>query len=168
MPLLPSRPHLDLPRQPWERALETVALLFAFLPFAYLLAVWSDLPATVPTHFAASGVPDGWGPRKALWLLPGIGLVSYFGLSALALIPHRLNFVVAITAENAERQYLIARQLLLGIKLSISILFGVVLWGSVQVAQGRAAGLGIEVVWVILAFLGFTVLASIVASIAAQ
>ena len=145
-----------------------MALLFAFLPFAYLLAVWSDLPATVPTHFAASGVPDGWGPRKALWLLPGIGLVSYFGLSALALIPHRLNFVVAITAENAERQYLIARQLLLGIKLSISILFGVVLWGSVQVAQGRAAGLGIEVVWVILAFLGFTVLASIVASIAAQ
>jgi uncharacterized membrane protein len=168
VPLLPDRPHLDLPRQPWERALETVALLFAFLPFAYLLAVWADLPTVVPTHFAASGVPDGWGPRRALWLLPGIGLVVYFGLSGLALIPHRLNFVVAITAENAERQYLIARQLLLGIKLSISILFGVVLWGSVQVAEGKSAGLGVEVVWVILAFLGFTVLASIVASIAAQ
>lgn len=61
---------------PWQ--LLTVAALL--LPSGYLLAVWPDLPAQVPTHFGLNGRADGFTARENVWLLTlalpvGIGLL---------------------------------------------------------------------------------------------
>lgn len=51
-----------------------LSLIFIFLPFIYLAAIYGGLPDEVPTHFDRFGQPDGWSPKWVLWLLPGIGI----------------------------------------------------------------------------------------------
>ncbi|MGI4734953.1 MAG: DUF1648 domain-containing protein [Janthinobacterium lividum] len=47
-----------------------IALLtgtIAFLPALYLHLIWPTVPALVPTHFGADGVPDHFSGRQCLW-----------------------------------------------------------------------------------------------------
>jgi uncharacterized membrane protein len=52
--------------------------LFCGLPLLYLGAIWNSLPPIVPTHFDATGSPNGFSSREALWAING-------GLAALTL-----------------------------------------------------------------------------------
>ena len=56
-----------------------LVLFFIALPFAYALYLFPTLPATIPTHFNASGEADAWGDKSSIFLLPVImGVVSLF------------------------------------------------------------------------------------------
>lgn len=45
-----------------------VALVVWLLPIAYLVYVYPRLPDTIAVHFDYKGDPNGWGPRRQLWL----------------------------------------------------------------------------------------------------
>lgn len=45
-------------------------LLIAIVPFLYLLAIWTSLPDTVPTHWNIKGEIDGTGKKETLVLIP--------------------------------------------------------------------------------------------------
>ena len=45
-------------------------LLLVAVPFAYLGAIWNDLPEQVPLHWNLQGEVDRWGSRSELWLIP--------------------------------------------------------------------------------------------------
>lgn len=53
-------------------------LLLALIPFGYLMAIYNNLPDTVPTHFDANGHINGWSSKVSLWLIPaGLPLMIY-------------------------------------------------------------------------------------------
>jgi len=52
--------------------LDFAALLIGLLPYGYLFSVYSSLPAIVPLHFDANGQPNGFGPKKELFLIASI------------------------------------------------------------------------------------------------
>ncbi len=108
------RPILTLAPSRIERAFDRVAI--AGLVCAALLAVYGFVfvAGPVPTHFDAAGRPDAFGSKGILLLVlipvvPGVALFA-----GLRNAPHTFNYAVAITPENAERQYRIARELLAG------------------------------------------------------
>jgi uncharacterized membrane protein len=84
---------------------------------------WSGLPARVPMHFNVQGKVDSWGPKWTVWLVPVVGVVMAVPLTVLSLFPHTFNYPGAITPENAERQYRLAKLLLATVKLSLAIVF---------------------------------------------
>lgn len=51
----------------------TVALTLGLI--AYILTRYSALPATIPLHWNAAGVPDRVEPRRAIWTIPLIGVL---------------------------------------------------------------------------------------------
>jgi uncharacterized membrane protein len=61
-------------------------LLFPFImmviPWIYLAFIWNDLPQIIPTHFGIDGLPDTYGPKKSILLMPVIfsviGIPVYF------------------------------------------------------------------------------------------
>jgi uncharacterized membrane protein len=57
---------------------EMILWVFLLLPVIYLAYVWSTLPDTVPIHFDASGVPNGWGGKASEFILTGANLFVYF------------------------------------------------------------------------------------------
>lgn len=137
-----ERPVLDVPRTPVEIAVEAAAFA-GVLALAWILASqWPDLPQRVPRHFNAAGAPDAWGCKGSLLPLPAIALAVYIGLSLLSLVPHRLNYPVRLTADNAARQYLLGRMLVAVLKTEIVWLLTYGVWQTMRVARGQATGLG--------------------------
>ncbi len=61
-------------------------VLFPFImmaiPWIYLAFIWDDLPQTIATHFGINGIPDKFGPKNEVLLIPGIlsgvGILVYF------------------------------------------------------------------------------------------
>lgn len=137
------RPRLDLPPSPLESGLY-VAALAAWLTMVGLVAsAWQELPEVIPTHFSWDGDIDGWGGKWTLWLLPVVAAVLPAGLFFLRRFPHLYNYPWAITEENAERQYRLARFLLASLAFAITALFLVVALEITSAAQtGVASGPG--------------------------
>ena len=117
------RPVVKLPRSRAENVVDGLTAIVLLAWFRVALWYWPGLPARVPMHFNAAGKVDGWGPRWTIWLLPAVGVVLAVFLTVLSRFPHTFNYPCAITPENAERQYRMARLLLGIVKLGVAVLF---------------------------------------------
>ena len=99
-----QRPRITLEQNGFDKALEGLALsgliVLLLLPVVY----YADLPDTIPQHFNGSGEADGFGSKTFLWFLPGIGAAIYIFMTMLNRSPHRFNYTVTITEQNAEAQ----------------------------------------------------------------
>ena len=91
-----------------DRLLE-MAILFT-LAGLWLLVIYGyqTLPETIPTHFNLKGEVDGYGPIWMLNFMPILCSVMFPGMIWLSRVPHRFNYLVKITPENALAQYRLA------------------------------------------------------------
>jgi uncharacterized membrane protein len=56
-----------------------IATMLIAAPFVYLALIWSELPASVPTHFTSKG-PDDWSGKGFLWFIPSCLPLFIFGM----------------------------------------------------------------------------------------
>ena len=145
------RPVLDLPRTPFEVALELISTGALAGLCALLARSWPALADRVPQHFGPSGRPDAWGSRNILWLFPAMAVGNYLLMTILSRFPQTFNYPWPLTEQNAAAQYLLARTLLVAIKAEISGLMLFLEWKTIEVASGRSTGLG---EWFLPGFLG--------------
>ena len=138
----PTRPSQGSP--PGLRLwLELAALAALLLAIGVAVQAWPRLPGTVPMHFDLAGEPDGWGGRGSILVLPGSALFLYLLLTGVQRLPsHWYNYPVTITEENRERQYRLARDLVVWMKAAVLGLFAHVTVAVVRTALGEATGLG--------------------------
>lgn len=139
---LKERPVLRIPRTRTEIALEVAAGLGVLFFVWVFLTYWPRLPEQVPRHFNARGEADAWGSRSTVFLLPGMSLVLYAGLSLLSRYPHRCNLPFRLTRENAETQYRCVRTMIISLKGVIVWSFAYIAWRTACVATGSGTGLG--------------------------
>lgn len=88
-----------------------------------LILNWNSLPDKVPTHFTFDGTPDAFGSRAALLKEPIIAVALFVLISVAQHFPKIWNFPVQLTAENMEREYLVASFMLNAVKVLITFLF---------------------------------------------
>lgn len=138
-----KRPNLDVPLSSLEKFLEAWAVVGIILNIIFIAMFWNELPNRIPTHFGPSGAPDAWGGKGMLLFLTGMNVMLYLLLTIVSRLPQTFNYPVKVTTENALQQYYLARYLLLLLKTETVLLFTYILWGTIQVAQGKAEGLGI-------------------------
>jgi uncharacterized membrane protein len=128
-----------------------VVSLLGLLGAAYMLIrFWPDLPMVIPKHFDFSGQVDGWGERSSLYFLLGVNLFLYIMMTVTRLFPHTFNYPLAITADNAPRQYQLAIWYMALLKAQVVWLFVYLQWQTIQVALGNSTGLGS---WLVIAVL---------------
>ena len=137
-----KRPVIRVPLTPTERVLELVSVIGLLLHLFLVTQYWHTLPARVPSHYGPSGKPDAWGGKGALVFLLAINVIVYVGMTIVARYPQIYNYPVRITQQNAQRQYLLARFLIGWIKTVVIWMFAYISWRTMQVALGRAEGLG--------------------------
>ncbi|WP_239618150.1 DUF1648 domain-containing protein [Cohnella mopanensis] len=131
----------DIPLTGQERVLQVLTLIVFLWGIVYLVAQWTDLPATVPAHYNGKGEIDRWGSKWELAILPAIAIILSAGLSVLSRFPHLYNYPVTITEENAVKQYSLARKMVIWMNLEIQVLFCYIEWTSVQAALGKSEGM---------------------------
>lgn len=93
------------------------------LAAAALLVRYPSLPETIPTHFNALGEADGWGPRSSVLILALVGVAMTLGLAWLSRFPNYFNYMVEVTEENAAQVYRAGEQMMVGVTLSVALIF---------------------------------------------
>jgi len=137
-----ERPILDLPKTQTESILDGLAAAGLITGLAVLFFSYGDLPDRIPTHFNGSGEPDGFSSKSIMWILMSITLIMAFGMWYLTRIPHKFNYLNRVTAENAEETYYRGRLLIRVLNTGIIWIFIFIIWRTVEVVKGEAAGLG--------------------------
>lgn len=83
----------------WRDRLGLLLLSSGFLSLLGLVGFLSfhfpSLPLLVPLHFNAAGVPDRFGPRSTIFIVPLIGLLTLLFNSALGLLMYRRDQVAS-------------------------------------------------------------------------
>ncbi len=134
---------------------ELLLLFLLFLSFWYPYVHYAEMPARIPTHFGASGLPDAWSPKNPanVFLAPVIMAVIYCFTTGLTLwmasVSDPKKIINASRRElermSPERAELIRRVTLQGLFATKALIVGMaayLAWASTQVALGKMAGLG--------------------------
>ena len=152
-----QRPVISLGLSPADLAVElagAIAILVSILP---IVQFWSVLPDRIPIHFGLGGQPDALGDKIAIWMLPAVAAIIFAVLTAVSRYPHTFNYPVRITEQNARRQYLLARSLLVWLKAEICWLFALVVRQQILVALGNAQRFSVELLFGIILLIFATV-----------
>jgi len=138
-----ARPILKIKTKTTDYFLEAIAALATIalvaLPFIY----YNQLPDEIPTHFNARGEADGFGSKALIWVFALIGVILYLGLSYMNRIPHKFNYPVEITEENAYYQYKNAVKLIRIVKLLCVLVMLFITYKSVTFGLEESTGLGV-------------------------
>ena len=145
-----KRPRIKLQLNQTDKILEVVGWVSVFGIWALPLINYFDLPEIIPIHFNGAGKADGFGNKTHIFVLPIISTLLFIGLTILNKNPHVFNYPSQITKENAVHQYTNATRMMRVLKLVIVLLFGLIIFKTIENVNGNADGLG---TW----FLPFTI-----------
>jgi uncharacterized membrane protein len=98
----------------------------------YTILTINALPDVIPIHFNMHNEEDGWGSKTTLWALPIIATFIVALMSLVKRYPQHLNYPVAITEANRERQQDLAFSLLSGIACIIPLLFCFIIYSTAK------------------------------------
>ncbi|HTV07877.1 MAG TPA: DUF1648 domain-containing protein [Candidatus Aquilonibacter sp.] len=129
-----------------RRGRETLALLGLTMSVVLLINGWRRMPAVIPMHFKASGVPNGYGPKLELLIVEAIGVLVYFVLLAVGQMPQRFNLSAKTDDPDRPRQEKLAMEMVGWLRLEVAWLFAYLMWAEVEIARHAQTGLGSWVV----------------------
>jgi uncharacterized membrane protein len=134
-----KQPELKTQKTLWQNGLTLVGYIGWFGVFVYVLFIFPDLPERVPMHFNIKGIVDSWGHKGFIWVLPIIGMAVWSALTVMEKAPQHFDYLVAITEENAARQYKNAVSLISVLKTEIMAYFVFTTWQMSKIAIGELA-----------------------------
>ena len=137
-----SRPKIKLKLNTPDKIIELVGWIAVIGIWLLTLFNYSDLPEIIPVHYNAAGEVDGYGHKGTILALPLIATILFIGLTVLNKFPHLFNYPFAITEKNALQQYTSATRMLRFLKLTIVLIFGLIVFKTIRNANGNADGLG--------------------------
>jgi uncharacterized membrane protein len=140
--MMQQRPKIKLQPDPIDKAFEIIAGVGLLAIWVVTLTTYSNLPDTIPSHYNASGQPDGFGPKTKIFSLPIIATVIFIGLTIVNMYPHVFNYPTAITETNASKQYANATRMIRYLKVVTLVVFGMITMKTIQTANGESSGLG--------------------------
>jgi uncharacterized membrane protein len=117
------RPILKTKFRKADFVLEAIAILALIAIWVFPIITYKSLPDTIPSHFGLQGKADGWGSKSGIFVLPGICIVLFAGLTILNKYPHKFNYPAKVTEENALRLYNKGTRFIRVLKASVMLLF---------------------------------------------
>jgi uncharacterized membrane protein len=150
-----ERPKIKIELTVVDKVFELVGWLLIVTIWSLIFKNYPNLPDRIPIHYNGAGHADGFGGKATIITLPLISTILFIGLTVLNKFPHVFNYPTNITQDSALRQYTNATRLVRYLKLAIVFIFGLIVFKTIQNANGEADGLGI---WFLPLILGMTVI----------
>ncbi len=123
--------------------LEIIGYFLLVLFWIFIISNYQTLPESIPIHYNGLGEVDNYGKKTSIFLLPIIGSLLFLMLSVLNQSPENFNYKVKITLENAEKQYKNAITMMRFLKIIVVVLFFLIDFETIQIANGKSEGLGV-------------------------
>lgn len=137
-----KRPRIEVKLTPADKILEILGWIAVFGIWTLTLIHYFDLPEIIPTHYNGIGKVDGFGNKANILTLPIVSTVLFVGMTILNKYPHLFNYPSQITDENALRQYTNATRMIRFLKFTIVLIFGLIVFKTIENVNGNADGLG--------------------------
>jgi uncharacterized membrane protein len=147
--------------------LEIIPLLLLIFTFYLVFTNYANLPERIPTHFDIRGAVDGWGGKSEILIFPIVGGFAYLLFTGVGIaftlvrdpkslinMPEKTK--AAITPQAAEKLRVVMVRSLLALKSVVLGMMTYLAYFTIQVALGRAQGLG--VIWFPLFLIGLLVI----------
>jgi uncharacterized membrane protein len=83
---------IELTKTDWVTEIITVVGLIMTL--SWVVIYYNELPSIIPTHFGATGEPDGYGNKWLLFLLPAIAVAIYLTATLADKFPQLMNYPI--------------------------------------------------------------------------
>jgi uncharacterized membrane protein len=80
-----KRPKIKPEFDSIDKMVELAGLLMVLGLWGFTFLSYSDLPATIPTHFNSKGVADGFGAKSTVYALPVVATIFYAGMTILSM-----------------------------------------------------------------------------------
>ncbi len=138
-----GNPKIKIKSDQLDRVLDGLSIASLLFLILTLFSYYRDLPETIAIHFDGAGEADGYGEKDNILILGGVGIVLFISLYTLSFFPHLYNYPVAITADNASRQYKLGVKLMKALNLFTTGLFTYLTYSTIQTALGNWDGPGI-------------------------
>jgi len=100
-----------------------ICLLLLVGNMVYLIAAWDSLPEQIPMHFDGAGNINQYGGRGWVLFMPIMNWIFFLGFTAIEYFPQIWNTGVKITEENKERVHRIIKNMLVTVKLAMTVTF---------------------------------------------
>lgn len=137
-----DRPRIKVPFEAVDIIIEIASITLLILMWSYCIAKFSALPDTIATHFNAAGIPDDYGSKHTIWIIPIIASVMYIGLYILNKYPHIHNYMVNITEENALKNYKFNTRLLRIVNFLCVFIMAYITYMTIESAFGTKLKMG--------------------------
>jgi uncharacterized membrane protein len=137
-----TRPKIQIKLSKLDKSLELLNTIVLVAMFCLAVFVYLKSPDIIPSHFNASGKPNGFSNKLVIFVLPLIGSVIYFTTKQLVKFPNLFNYAVTITKENAERQYELAIRTIRVLQLAMLIIFTIIILMTYLTIVGITDGPG--------------------------
>lgn len=138
-----ARPILKVKTKKTDYLLEIISAMATIALIALPLIYYNQLPDEIPTHFNVKGEADGFGSKVLIWVLTLVGLILYLALTYMNRIPHKFNYPVEITEDNAYYQYKNAIKLVRTVKLFSVLVMLFITYKSITFGLEESDGLGV-------------------------
>ena len=138
-----ARPNIELKLSTTDVIIEIIGWLAVVGIWILTFIHYEKLPEQIPIHYNSTGKADGFGDKNQLLILPIVATLFFIGLTLLNKFPRIFNYFIPLAQENAFFQYSAATRLIRFVKLLFVIIFGLVVFMTIQTAKGTAGGLGI-------------------------
>ncbi|MDP2088324.1 MAG: DUF1648 domain-containing protein [Flavobacteriaceae bacterium] len=129
-----NRPKIKIVKTAFDGLIDWFNIILLVVYFVYVYLQHQHLPDMIPTHFGANGIPDDFGPKSSIWILPIIAFIILIGMRILSHYPHQLNYWVKITEENAPKQYRFGIHILRFASLYVMLLFFYISYATINIA----------------------------------
>ena len=137
---------LGKPQRVYHIVFGILSPLLQIALIVWLACIFRTLPDKVPTHYDFAGNVTGTGGKGTLWVVVLFGLVNDIGMWGVQFLPRStMNTGVRMTTRNREYVYGCVKDLLVDMRLGLSVLFASI---SVPLILGREPG---TATWIILA-----------------
>lgn len=130
-----------LKKHPLDIIIEITGIFVILTTFLLLAINYQSLPDSLPRHYGSDGVPDAYGAKGIIWVLPIMGLVLYLVIGLISNVPSVINLPFKPNPENAERyQRKYARMLRL-LNVVMVCIFAFLTYQSAQIGLGTQSQL---------------------------
>lgn len=88
--------------QTFDLILEILGIIGILTLLVLPIIFYTDLPDSLPRHYGSDGLPDAFGGKGVIWVLPIVGFVMYLVIRFISTLPEQINLPLKENPEDSE------------------------------------------------------------------
>ncbi|TDQ14676.1 uncharacterized protein DUF1648 [Algoriphagus boseongensis] len=127
----------SLKKHPFDQFLEIFGILLVLASFILPAINYQNLPDSIPRHFNSDGLPNAYGSKGIIWLLPITGFILYLVIGVVSHIPSLINLPFKPDPERLEYFQMKYARMLRILNAGMVFLFAFINYGTIQIGLGN-------------------------------